>query len=127
MSSYGKGKAILIGSYIGLIYYQEQVEDNAEFIIRMLKNHTDITTINISQDKKVRIDLLTLDKQTLLIVQNKENEEIEVEIHSNFNGCDRFIEQFDNSVVEVFERGENKFLSMTLKQKEVKVYRDAVL
>lgn len=63
----------------------------------------------------------------MLIVQNKESEKICVEIYSDFNGSNKFVEQFDNSTVEVTEKAEGRLMQLKLEPNEVKVYRDAVL
>lgn len=125
LSEYGKGKAILIGSYIGLVYHQEDYKDNAEFIYKMVINNSDLKTFSISDDRKVRVDILTVKNNSMLIVQNKENNDVEIEIDAENIESDKFVEQFDNSKIEVISDEKRKKLKLKLKRKEVKVYRDA--
>jgi len=125
-SNYGSGNAFLIGSYVGLVYHREKTSYNAEFLCSIIDKFSSVRKIKISDNKRVRVDLLNYNDNKLLIVQNKEDNMVDVEIEIELNGIKKFIEQFDESIIEaVSEDGISK-IHLVLESKEVKVYREIV-
>ncbi len=117
---YGRGKAVQIGSYLGLVYHRSQVKSNGELIAGLVEYCIKIK--KPETNKKVRVDLLSKDDQEMLIIQNLENKSQLVQI--NFSGikAKAFTEQFTGKKVKL-QKEEGKYhLNIKLDAREVQVY-----
>ncbi len=72
-SNYGKGKAILIGSFIGYDYFKYRDDTNKRLIVSLAKIGTKCIFPEISGKDKIRLDLLSNNKYgAWLIIRNLE-------------------------------------------------------
>ena len=121
MSEYGKGRAILIGSYIGLGYHRHKLEENGA-LIASLAEVAKIERPQIKDDRKVRIDLIDSDYGVIMIMQNLEKSEVDAEIRIRLKKDMKFTEQFDNEILQVKSDGQYGQANRKLKPSEVRVY-----
>ncbi|NIV98122.1 hypothetical protein GWN26_02790, partial [Candidatus Saccharibacteria bacterium] len=124
-AEYGKGKAILIGSYIGLPFHRQKCNQNANLIAGLVEYAMPISRPRVEGNAKVRIDILTgLKNQTMIIVQNLENRSAEITAHLPFKINNKLKEQFSSEILSSIElsAGKGSKISMQLTAKEVKVY-----
>ena len=119
-AEYGKGKAVQIGSYLGLVYHREKTKTNGELIAGLVEYCTKIQ--RPEANKKVRVDLLKKNEAEMLIVQNLEDRPETVMIKLTGNKARSFTEQFSGKKVKLQkEKGEYQ-LSLKLGAREVQVY-----
>jgi beta-galactosidase len=119
-SEYGKGKAIQIGSYVGLVFHRERIKSNGNLIAGLVEHFADIK--KPETDKKVRVDILTKDNDRMLIVQNLEKKKVQSAIKLPLQEAKTFTEQFTGKKTKSIKLKEKTTLSLELKSREVKVY-----
>lgn len=123
-AEYGKGKAILIGTYPGLTYFNTKEQGAADLITGIIEKYSKVERPEVIGNLKVRTDILTsADKDLFIIVQNLEADykEISVRLPAKIN---TMIEQFTSTSVEpVNENNSATLIHLKLNPKEVKVYR----
>ncbi|KAB2837495.1 MAG: hypothetical protein F9K45_12695, partial [Melioribacteraceae bacterium] len=125
VSEFGKGKAVIIGSYIGISVSRENSIANAKFIAALVEKFGKVSKPKIENNKRIRVDLLK-DKYggVMLILQNKENISLDVEIEFNTKIKKELTEQFGKGKLIFTNHGEISKTGISLKAGEVKVYRD---
>jgi beta-galactosidase len=125
-SEYGKGKAILIGSYIGLSYFQNKNNLNGNLIASLVVEYTThLKRSEIIGEAKIRVDILTKEDEIMLILQNQENVHVKAVVKIPVIGIDCLTEQFSQEKLSLTGNENNSAVSLevTLLPKEVKVYR----
>jgi beta-galactosidase len=125
-SEYGKGKAILIGSYIGLSYFQNKNNLNGNLIASLVVEYTThLKRSEIIGEAKIRVDILTKEDEIMLILQNQENVHVKAIVKIPSIGIDCLTEQFSQEKLSLTGNENNSAVSLevTLLPKEVKVYR----
>jgi len=122
-ASYGKGKAISIGSYIGLSHFQTGAANIAEFIVSLVDTYTDVKRPLITSADRVRIDRLKSDAgNIMLIVRNVEDKDINVSFSVPDKLNDKLTEQFTGEQLTLKLEGNESRGTVSLKPNEVKVY-----
>lgn len=119
-SDYGKGKAIQIGSYIGLHFYRNKTVNNGKLIAGLVESFSNIK--KPSCNKNVRVDLLENKSEAMLIVQNLEKKKCTAVIKLDLKGNKKFKEQFTGKLLKPTKNKGADTLTLDLKAGEVKVY-----
>lgn len=123
-AEYGKGKALLIGSYLGLSYYRNGHEVNGDLIASLVDSTTTIARPRIIDNVKIRVDVLTTTKHDIMIiVQNLEPVAVEASIHLPIPTSKKMIEQFSHETVLASPFQAGATMKLALAPKEVKVFR----
>lgn len=123
-AEYGKGKAILIGSYIGLQYYRKEFIPNANLIASLAEYATHIERPRVIGNEEVRVDILTAPEyQVMVIVQNLSSSAVEASIHLPNVEVNVLAEQFSNEILSLRRHQNGALTAIALAPKEVKVYR----
>jgi beta-galactosidase len=123
VSEYGKGKAVLIGSYIGLPLLSIGNEANGEFIASLVEYTANVEKPVVTGSGKVRADVLTSGSGVMVIIQNLTPGYTESTVVLPLKTGTVLKEQFDNSNLEVVPAGGRSIVFVKLEPKEVKVYR----
>lgn len=121
---YGKGKAILIGSYIGLPYYRKGYQTNSNLIASLIDYTVDIKRPEVKGDSKIRVDILSgPDKDKMIIMRNLEGLLIKDSIVFPFLNRGELVEQFSDERLKLKMVNNSSVAKLNLKPGEVKVYR----
>jgi beta-galactosidase len=125
VADYGKGKAVLIGSYIGLPVLSPGHESNLDFIASLVNYTSDVKRINTDK-RKVRVDILKdAAKDVMLIVQNLTSEFVESCVNIPYEKQTSLKEIFNGDMLKLNPDKEGgSFITVRLEPKEVRVYRD---
>ncbi|MBU2493503.1 MAG: beta-galactosidase [Bacteroidetes bacterium] len=125
VADFGKGKAVAIGSYIGIPVLRESSIVNSKFIASLVDNFGNVEKHKVKNNRRIRIDVLK-DKADgiMLILQNKENEAIDIEIEIHGKIDKDLTEQFGKGKISFNNNGKISKAEISLSAYEVKVYRD---
>jgi beta-galactosidase len=116
VAEYGKGKAVLIGSYIGLVSH----EANAKFISSLIEFVSNVKK-TAEVNEKVRVDVLGND-EVMVIIRNLTIEHIHCSIKVPINKVLQLKEQFSGETINTNVTGDGAYFSVKLDSKEVKVF-----
>ncbi|MBI4429764.1 MAG: beta-galactosidase trimerization domain-containing protein, partial [Ignavibacteriales bacterium] len=124
-AAYGKGKAILIGTYLGLAYYRTGLEKNAEIIVGLLESCVDIVRPAVAGRGKVRVDMLKSGNgQAMVIVRNLEKMGIQTSIEiPGFENFSKLREEFTGEEIRLAKHRDGVRMKVKLSAGKVKVYR----
>ncbi|HEX2963310.1 MAG TPA: beta-galactosidase trimerization domain-containing protein, partial [Ignavibacteriales bacterium] len=123
LSQYGKGKAILIGSYLGLSFFRNENLLNGELIASLVEMNAQIEKPYVFGNQKVRADLLKgKDDKIMLIVQNLKHQASEVMLRLPLKDVKCMKEQFTGEDIKLIQDGDGSVVSVKLEGKEVRVY-----
>jgi len=124
ISNFGKGKAIIIGSYLGLNLYRNNAKANGELIVSLVDYTSAIERPSSIAGKEIRIDILQdKNEDALLIIRNLLQEEVDDEIVLPSFQNKVLTEQFTNEKLVLIKTGNGSKAKIKLAAKEVKVYR----
>jgi len=124
ISNYGKGKAIQIGTYLGLNFYRKNILANGEMISSLVEYASSIEHPTSVREKNIRIDILKdKNENALLIIRNLLQEKVEDEIVMPSFNKEELTEQFTNEKLALIKTGNGSKAKIKLMAKEVKVYR----
>lgn len=122
-ASYGKGTAILVGSYLGLSYARQGDPTTGRILAALVEDAEELARPAVSGSGRVRVDTLaTPDGERMIVLQNLEQERSEVTVA---------LEGSSGSLREVFggddlhpAAGEGTYsFTVSLEPQEVRVYR----
>ncbi|MCU7492594.1 MAG: hypothetical protein HF309_12410 [Ignavibacteria bacterium] len=123
LSQYGKGKAILIGSYLGLSFFRNENLLNGELIASLVEMNARIEKPYVFGNQKVRADLLKgKDDKIMLIVQNLKHQASEVMLRLPLKDVKCMKEQFTGEDIKLIQDGDGSVVSVKVEGKEVRVY-----
>lgn len=123
-ADYGKGKAILIGSYLGLPYYQNECEANAGLIASLVDFAATIERPKVLGNAKIRVDtLIAPNHQVMLIAQNLEPTAVAASVFLPLQNHKEMTEQFTNEKIPLIPHQDGAMMTMSFAPKEVKVFR----
>lgn len=123
-AEYGRGRAVLIGSYIGLPYYRNGYETNADLIASLVDFAAGIERPSVIGNLKVRVDVLTsAGEQVMVIVRNLETATVSASILLPLKNLKPLTEQFSSDILTPTQELGGTILKMSLVPKEVKVFR----
>lgn len=123
ISKFGKGKAIQIGSYIGLKFHREKNENNGNLIAGLVESTVKISKPIITENKKIRVDVLTNRNEKLVIVQNLESKKVDITVQIQGEKIVSLEEQFSEEKVKCNRIKSGVYFKLKLNPREVKVYR----
>jgi beta-galactosidase len=122
-ATYGKGRAILIGSYIGLPHIRRNAAKNGDLIASLVELAGD-SGRPASTGGKVRVDLLKDPAgAAMIIVRNLEATRRESVIYVPGLHKGKATEQFSGKVLQLRGKGGGVTARLTLDAGEVRVYR----
>ena len=120
---FGKGRAILIGSYVGLPFYRTGHSSNSGFIAGLVDLHRRIVRPEVGGGARVRVDLLTAPSgKLMLILRNLEDGEVLADVHLALDHEARLTEQFTGEVAVLARGASGSDVSVRLRKGEVKVF-----
>ena len=120
---FGKGRAILIGSYVGLPFYRTGHSSNSGFIAGLVDLHGRIVRPEVGGGARVRVDLLTAPSgKLMLILRNLEDGEVLADVHLALDHEARLTEQFTGEVALLARGASGSDVSVRLRKGEVKVF-----
>jgi beta-galactosidase len=120
---YGKGKAILIGTYLGLAYYRGKSDPNGAVIAGLVESAAMLVHPRVVEKAKVRVDVLTREQDAMLIMRNLERKSVQVAIEIPELKTLRMSEQFSGEKLKLTKQGNIARARVRLRAEEVKVYR----
>src|SRR5690606_30524434 len=123
MASYGKGKAIWIGSYVALPYYRWEYPGNGALFAGLVEHAAGIEHPRVTGTGKVRVDILSDSKEYMVILRNLENEPVNSAIQVPQVSFSTLTEQFTGEVITPAPAEDGVTIFATLYPGEVKVYR----
>jgi beta-galactosidase len=122
-ASFGKGKAILIGSYIGMPYYRFGYRENGRLIGSLVEYAVQLERPVVSGESAARIDVLTSpDGRVLLIIRNLVDEERSIRFSLKGVRPGNLEEQFSAEILRLGQEGERVTGTVRLAPNEVKVF-----
>lgn len=125
ISEYGDGRAVAIGTYLGLPFARGRAANNGRFLNAILDFAVDLETPSVDGFERIRID--TLDDgegKHLLILQNLESRHVTPAF--NLSGADlpsRWAELFSGEMLLPQSDKNRTGFTVSLSPHEVKVYR----
>jgi hypothetical protein len=122
VSEFGKGKAVLIGSYIGLPSIANMNQGNCNIINSLVEYTSDIKRFS-SDHGKIRTDILTSGEDAMVIIQNLTTQQQSGSIALPLKNITSIKEQFDESIIKISISGKQSMVTLNLEPKEVKVFR----
>ena len=123
LSKFGKGKAIQIGSYVALEYHRKREINNGNLLAGLVEFTSNISKPFISENKKIRVDVLSKNDEKMVIVQNLEKMDVNVTIKILGEKFLSLIEQFSGDKVKCKNIGAGVEFKLKLYPKEVRIYR----
>jgi beta-galactosidase len=125
IAGYGKGKAVLIGSYIGLAAYSGNNKSNVDFIGSIVNYASDVKRYGTGSGN-VRTDILIdSSKNMMYIIQNLTSEYLDTLVKIPVDITTTIKELFTGEELQLTsDKDGGSFVSVKLEPKEVKVYRD---
>lgn len=120
---HGKGRAILIGSYIGLPYYRNGHRSNGDVIAGLVESAATIERPLVMNGSIVRVDILSAgSKGPMIIVRNLEERNVDDSVVLPSAPLRELREQFSSETVRLERKGKSILLPLRLRPREVKVY-----
>ncbi len=122
-ASYGKGRAVLIGSYVGMPYYRGASAHNGD-LIASLAGLADGSPRPAASNGKVRVDLLTSPSgSAMIILRNLQSAPVETTIVIPGLRAGNAVEQFSGESLAFKETNKASSTALRLEAGEVRVYR----
>lgn len=123
IATFGEGKAISIGSYLGLAFIKYGNPMIARFIVSLIEKYSMVRRPRVMSDSRVRIDYLCNPSgNVLLIVRNLENESVTASFHIPQELPTSLTEQFSGETLLLHRSEHGMEGIVSLKSTEVKVY-----
>jgi beta-galactosidase len=120
---FGEGRAVLIGSYLGLPFYRTGHSSNGGFLAGLSDLHKPIPRPKVLGNARIRIDLLMAPSRTLmLILRNLEDGEVSADIRLGLAHGAELTEQFTGEIVHLATSASGAEFSVRLRPGEVKVF-----
>jgi beta-galactosidase len=124
MAEYGDGKAVAIGSYLGLALQRQGLRENASFLSSLVEKFCTIRRPASQGSGRVRVDVLSAgNDQHMVILQNLESTTITTTIEVPFIIHRPLVEQFTGKSVEVSPAAGSSTFNIHMLAGEVQVYR----
>ncbi|MBU0479248.1 beta-galactosidase [bacterium] len=123
-SNYGKGKAILIGSFIGYDYFKFRNETNERLIVSLAKIGSICKFPKINGKSKVRLDLISNNKKDegWVIVTNLEKRRITTGFHLPIAGFSEMEDLFNGKKVRLTSEKYGLKGEISLLPEEIRVF-----
>ena len=122
---YGKGRAFLIGSYVGFPHYRTGYPATADLIAGLIDSAVEIPRPRVDRPGSIRVDSLWVaDGEQMVIVRNLEGTPVESVLVVPGLHPGEMVEQFSGERIQW--KAEEKGPRVSLQAGEVKVYRGLV-
>jgi beta-galactosidase len=121
-AEYGKGKAILIGSYVALGFFRNGHQSNGDLIAGLVDWAAAIERPRVIGDVNIRVDILSTDKEAMIISQNLESQEVEAQVQLPIKPRANLREQFSDETLRLTNHDRGSMATLKLAFKEVKVF-----
>ena len=126
-NQYGEGRAYLIGSYVALPYWRQQIQENGQLLASLVEDALEVERPRVVGGQKVRVDVVRDDEgEAMVFIRNLEPHEVEAAIAVPDCWLGRLHEQFGGDDVQCGPLGAGSSFTLRLKRGEVKVYRAEV-
>jgi beta-galactosidase len=122
-ADYGEGKAILIGSYVGLPYQRLGYPANGALIAGLVAWATDIVRPEVVGGARVRVDVLTGTDGAMILIQNLEQQPCSAAVRLAESLEGEFHELFSDERLRIRPDADGSLFLVDLQPAEVKVYR----
>ncbi len=122
VADHGKGKAILIGSYLGLFYFNNNNKLNRDLIASLVEMSSSIKKPKVIGEPKIRVDVLNNKKESLLIIHNLTSENVASTFSIPQKLNKNLKEQFSDETLDIISAGNKSIVEINLEPKEVKVF-----
>jgi beta-galactosidase len=121
---YGKGQAVLIGSYVGLPYFRAGHPATPDLMASLIDMAVNITRPSLRKGTNVRVDILTApSRQAMVIIRNLDQTEVSASIVIPQLRVKNLIEQFSRETLTSVRENDGTSVQVMLLPGEVKVYR----
>ena len=122
-AGYGHGRAILIGSYIGLAYHRSKLAANGELIASLVEMAAPLDRPHLTSGRDIRIDLMRNGEgEVMLILQNLRPNEAEAIVALPEPVAGPLHEQFSGEQLLFTAQGGGAQAAVHFAPNEVKVY-----
>ncbi|HET6567094.1 MAG TPA: hypothetical protein VFG50_03955, partial [Rhodothermales bacterium] len=123
-ASYGKGHAVLIGTYVGLPFQRRKYPSNAALITGLVESVGGIARPHVVSESPVRVDVLQGPSGgAVVIVQNVEKRDVTASVSVPLAGPVEATEQFTGERLTWHVAGDLVTATVSLGPQEVRVYR----
>jgi beta-galactosidase len=123
IAEFGKGKAILIGTYIGIVCHKENHLQNANYLAKIIESHSEVSAPVVDFGKTVRVDVLQSDdNQSMIILRNQSGEALESGVNLKIDIADELAEQFSDDKIKVVKTEDGVKIPFYLEPNQIKVY-----
>src|SRR5690606_16501585 len=124
---YGQGKAYLIGSFVALPYWRNQIQENGALLAALVEDAREVEHPRVIGGQKVRVDVLRDDEgEAMVFIRNLEPRDVEAAIAVPDCWLGRLHEQFGGDDVQCGPLGAGSAFTVRLRRGEVRVYRAEV-
>jgi len=123
VASYGQGKAISIGTYLGLSYFRSGDGNIADLLVSLIDEHAAVRRPVVNSSSRIRIDYLKNESgNVMLIFQNIEDESVEVSFTIPDTLMTSLVEQFTGERIELIVSEHETKGKVIMHPHQVKVY-----
>jgi hypothetical protein len=124
MAEFGKGKAVAIGTYLGLPYAHGEARNNGRFLGALVDFSCNLERPNVEGRDPVRIDILRDDDSSLLILQNLAKISVTATFQLPYDGLpSNWTELFSRETLSSVSAMDPSRLTVSMTPNEVKAYR----
>jgi beta-galactosidase len=122
-SKFGKGKAVQIGSYIGLDFQRKNILANGNMIASLVEYTASVERPQILGGSDIRVDVLQDEnKNAMVIIRNLTEQQVEDEIIFPSLQNTKLVEQFNKTELKLIPEASGSKVKVKLSAKEVLVY-----
>jgi len=125
LAEYGRGKAVLIGTYVCMPLQREGFAANGNLIASLVELSSNVHRPKVTGDLLIRVDVLTdAASRMILILQNLSDELMEAEITLEVPAAPLLKEQFTGEALQLHKTDQEGHAAFrtSLTAREVKVY-----
>jgi beta-galactosidase len=123
MNSHGKGRAILIGSYVALPYQRHGFQNDGALFAALVGMDHSLYHPRVAGDLRVRVDVVETGDSAMLVVQNLEGRPVEAVVSLPDFEARSMDELFGGEAVEMTATASGATFTLHLDVNEVRVYR----
>lgn len=124
LGTYGKGRALLFGSYVFRPGYREKAENIGQFLVSIIKKYTSVTLPQMSPSARVRFDQLKAPSGEILFTfRNLDQDDVKTCLFLPDSKPRRLRELFTDELITGVKKGTGSSFSISLESREVKIYR----
>lgn len=122
LHSWGEGKAVLVGSYVGLAYNRTGNRGSGALITGLVDMAVDTIRPGPVNKSRIRVDYLQTSENEMIVVRNLEKDSVKDTILLPELPASKVTELFSEKNVELSSDGGGRLLPVSLHQNEVQVW-----